>query len=453
MIKKGLFLIILFNFILNAQQVRILPLGDSITRDSFSADPRPDSLLTGYRQPLWLLLQTAGYKVDFIGSDSAGYGAVPKFDPDNAGFSGYNTSQILNLIKTGYDWTGNVVTEGPYLNYYTPDIILLHTGTNGLDTTTSYLEDLLNYIDDFEDSTNTQIWVILAKIINRIPYSSITTTYNNNIQKMYERRIADGDKLKIVDMENDAGFIYMNDTTAPYSDGDLFDGIHPNKSGNIKMANLFYDTLKVLLDNLTLVRIEKFYPVVSPGSVILQWETSLELNNYGFEIERSNQGNDIWETIGFREGSGNSFNNQWYAFIDTTLNPLVTKYKYRLKQIDFQGNYRYSDEINVDVIFTDVVYSHNSPSDYELSQNYPNPFNSTTNFEFRVADFPKGTSGLVTLKVYNILGVEVATILNKKLPAGNYRYQWNAGSLPSGIYFYRLQSGNFVDIKKLILMK
>ncbi len=265
MIIKSLIFIFFFYFVLIAQQVRILPLGDSITRDSFGADPRPDSLLTGYRQPLWLLLQTAGYKIDFIGSDSAGYGAVPKFDSQNAGFPGYTTEQVLNLIKTGYDIHGNQVTAGPYLNYFSPDIILLHLGTNGLDTTTSYLEDLLNYIDDFEDSTNTQIWVIVAKIINRVPISTISTIYNNNIEKMFERRVSNGDKLKIVDMENNAGFIYNIDTTVPYSDGDMFDPLHPNKSGNIKMANLFYDTLKVLLDNLTLVRLEKFYPVVSHG--------------------------------------------------------------------------------------------------------------------------------------------------------------------------------------------
>ncbi len=75
---------------------------------------------------------SAGYKIDFIGSDSAGCGAVPNFDPDNAGFGGYTTSQILNLIKTGHDRLGDAVTDGPYLNYYTPDIILLHIGTNGL---------------------------------------------------------------------------------------------------------------------------------------------------------------------------------------------------------------------------------------------------------------------------------------------------------------------------------
>jgi 2',3'-cyclic-nucleotide 2'-phosphodiesterase (5'-nucleotidase family) len=87
-------------------------------------------------------------------------------------------------------------------------------------------------------------------------------------------------------------------------------------------------------------------------------------------------------------------------------------------------------------------------SSFQLKQNYPNPFNPTTNFEFRIADF-----GLVTLKIYDILGSEAATIVNEELTVDTYKYQWNAGGLASGVYFYRLQAGNFVDTKKLILLR
>ncbi|MGE5809975.1 MAG: 5'-nucleotidase C-terminal domain-containing protein [Ignavibacteria bacterium] len=89
-----------------------------------------------------------------------------------------------------------------------------------------------------------------------------------------------------------------------------------------------------------------------------------------------------------------------------------------------------------------------TPKNFLLKQNYPNPFNPATNFEFRIADFE-----LVSLKVYDILGNEVATIVNEELTAGNYKYQWNASGLASGVYFYQLQAGNFVSSKKLILMK
>ncbi len=448
MIKKGLILTILLHFAINAQQVRILPLGDSITRDSFTANPRPDSLLTAYRQSLWLLLQSSGYMIDFIGSDSSGYGAIPKFDPNNAGFGGYTTAQILNLIKTGYDRDGNMITDGPYFNYYSPDIILLHIGTNDADTSTNHLEDLLNYIDDYEDSTNTQIWVILAKIINEVPNSSICTSYNNNIQKLYEERIKKRDKIKIVDMENDAGFIYRIDTTKPYSDGDMFDSFHPNQSGFTKMANLFYDTLKVLLDNITLVRLEKFYSVTSKDSVILAWETTLELDNFGFEIERAPQNNETWEDIGFVEGAGNSYKTQWYAFIDNSVNPLYKSYRYRLKQLNYNGDISYLGELNVGVNFTDVIDSRKSPINFALSQNYPNPFNPTTNIVFRIPN-----TVFVSLKVYDSIGKEVAAIINEEKPPGIYEVTWNAANLPSSVYFYQLKAGNYTETKKMLLLK
>lgn len=89
-----------------------------------------------------------------------------------------------------------------------------------------------------------------------------------------------------------------------------------------------------------------------------------------------------------------------------------------------------------------------NPHTYILKQNYPNPFNPTTNFEFEIAN-----SGLVTLKIYDILGKEVAAILNKELRAGKYNYQWKAIGLASGVYFYQLRAGDFLDTKKLILMK
>jgi len=88
------------------------------------------------------------------------------------------------------------------------------------------------------------------------------------------------------------------------------------------------------------------------------------------------------------------------------------------------------------------------PSDYSLLQNYPNPFNPTTNIRFNL---PK--SGVVTLKVYNILGKEVATLVNGNLNAGSYTFNWDANGYASGVYFYRLQSGNFVETKKMILVK
>ncbi len=183
-------------------------------------------------------------------------------------------------------------------------------------------------------------------------------------------------------------------------------------------------------------------------SVILAWETTLELDNYGFEVERSVQNNGIWEDIGFVEGSGNSFNKQWYAFIDNNINHLYSSYIYRLKQLDYKGNYRYLGELNVGVNFTGIIDLHHSPLSYELSQNYPNPFNPTTRIGFQI---PK--TGFVSLKIFDLLGKEVAGLVNEEKQAGNYEVTWNAAGFSSGLYFYQLRAGNYFITKKMVIVK
>ena len=450
-----LIFILIYPFQIYSQKVRIMPIGDSITRDSFGANPRPDSLLTGYRQPLWLLLQNDGYPVDFTGSDSSGYGVVPRFDPNNAGFGGYTTKQLLNLIKTGNDIYGNQITPGPYFNYYPADILLLHIGTNGLDTSTTDLEDFINYVDDFEDTTNTIIWIILSKIINRVPYNLTTAIYNNNIEKMAEARIKKGDHIKIVDMEKDAGLVYQIDSVAPYNDGDIYDGIHPNNRGYAKMASLFYDTLKVLLSKIIPVELTSFYYIADEDSVILHWQTALELNNYGFAIERSTE-NDIWENIGFVEGANNSYYIQKYHYIDVPSQSTPYIYKYRLKQIENNGRTTYLAQLNVNQQVTTSTQSltSNIPLSFELNQNYPNPFNPITRISYSISKESK-----VRIKIYNALGEEVATLVDELENPGIYEKTWNAGKFSSGIYIYvldalQINGQNPIHFsKKMVLLK
>lgn len=90
----------------------------------------------------------------------------------------------------------------------------------------------------------------------------------------------------------------------------------------------------------------------------------------------------------------------------------------------------------------------NEPSEYKLEQNYPNPFNPTTTIQYQIPN-----DGLVTLKIYDMLGKEVATLVNEVKTAGTFDVQWNASGLPSGVYFYKLTSNNFTDVKRMILMK
>ena len=174
------------------------------------------------------------------------------------------------------------------------------------------------------------------------------------------------------------------------------------------------------------------------NKVELNWKTATEVNNYGFEVQRL-EINKIseWKKIGFVQGHGNSNSPKEYSFIDNNLNG-SGKFQYRLKQIDNNGEYEYSSVLEVAV----------KPNTFDLLQNYPNPFNPVTNFEFRIVQ-----PGFVSLKIYDVLGNIVATIINKELESGYYKYQWDASRFSSGIYFYRLQTGKITSTKKLVLTK
>lgn len=190
------------------------------------------------------------------------------------------------------------------------------------------------------------------------------------------------------------------------------------------------------------VELNSLYGNFSNNNIELTWNTATEINNYGFEIERlqnyvDNKLQNSWQKIGFVKGNGNSNSNKSYSFVDDNPPP-AKKLAYRLKQVDFDGNYKFSGEIEIK----------NVPGRYSLSQNYPNPFNPTTTIRYEV---PK--EGFISLKIYDILGREVKTLVSKKQTAGKYRVTFNASEFASGIYFYRLHSNNFSKIKKMILLK
>lgn len=172
--------------------------------------------------------------------------------------------------------------------------------------------------------------------------------------------------------------------------------------------------------------------------IVLHWTTASELNNSGFEIEMKSLNNE-WRTIGFVKGSGTTTETRNYNFTDQVENNSPAKYQYRLKQIDFNGAFEYSNEIEVNV---------NIPSEYKLYQNYPNPFNPSTNIQFQMPERSQ-----VSLKIYDILGNEVETLFNEVKDAGIYDYDFNSGSLASGIYFYALQTEKFSKSHKMVLLK
>lgn len=171
-------------------------------------------------------------------------------------------------------------------------------------------------------------------------------------------------------------------------------------------------------------------------NVILNWHTATEINNYGFDVELRTE-NGGWRKIGFVQGHGNSNSPKDYSFTDP--NPPSSNTKYRLKQIDFDGKYEYSKVIEVVV---DV------PTLFVLEQNHPNPFNPETIINYQLSE-----KGNVTLKVYDVLGKEVASLVKEEKAIGRYEVKFDGSRLASGVYFYQLRAGRFVETKKFVLMK
>lgn len=193
------------------------------------------------------------------------------------------------------------------------------------------------------------------------------------------------------------------------------------------------------------VELVSFSASMKRANVELMWETATEKNNYGFEIERVESvqhlqgvGHVVWEKIGFVEGSGTTNSAKEYSYNDKPSKSGT--YLYRLKQIDRDGKFGYSHEVEV------IIGA--APLQFELSQNYPNPFNPTTTISFQLSN-----SGLTTLKVYDMIGREVATLVNGMKDAGDYSVTFDASKLSSGIYFSRLQSANKMQIKTMSLIK
>jgi len=190
-------------------------------------------------------------------------------------------------------------------------------------------------------------------------------------------------------------------------------------------------------DNALPVELTSFTGIVDGNKVVLNWATATEVNNYGFEVERNNLNITKWEKINFVQGHGNSNSPKEYSFIDKPLG--ACNFNYRLKQIDFDGQYEYSPEVEVNL---------EVPVNFSVEQNFPNPFNPTTKIEFAIP-----TDNCVQIKVYNILGMELATLLNEHRQAGTHSIEFNASNLSSGIYFYKVVSGKYSAIKKMILLR
>jgi hypothetical protein len=193
---------------------------------------------------------------------------------------------------------------------------------------------------------------------------------------------------------------------------------------------------RIFSDGALPVELASFQAIVEGSEVKLLWTTATEVNCAGFEVER--RGTGEWENICFVAGNGTSSSPNRYLFIDHNIVP--GRYSYRFKEIDRDGTSRLSPEEEVEV--------GSLPASFALSQNYPNPFNPTTTIGFAVP-----FTGHVSLKVYDMLGKEVATLVNGELPPGAHRVAFDASRMASGVYFTHLEFGGKQLLKKMLLVK
>ncbi len=281
---------------------------------------------------------------------------------------------------------------GPYALPTDTSVYVIYLQGNGSGLNEGVYAFMVNSNGDFSWSPD----IVTMSNPTQEKLHSVTTIWTDHIAK-----------IAWEDRRNDGGGIYAQN-------------INPNgELGNIVIP----------------VELSSFTGVRNGNMVTLNWQTATELNNRGFAVER--HVSNVWENIGFVQGNGTSTNPHSYSFSDGNLS--AGTYSYRLKQIDNNGTSKY---FNLAESFTI------QPADYNLSQNYPNPFNPTTLIKYSLSE-----KNQVTIKIYNVLGSEVAVLVNEVKPAGSYEVNFNASGLSSGVYYYTISAGKFNVTKKMILMK
>jgi hypothetical protein len=218
-----------------------------------------------------------------------------------------------------------------------------------------------------------------------------------------------------------------------------------NTDGSVERDGWYVDDIAIIIYQVIPVEMLIFAATTNTNNVLLTWSTASELNNRMFEVQRadgnSGQNNLNWKTIGSVEGRGTTTEKSYYSFTDVI--PINGISYYRLKQIDFDGTFRI---LNAEMVEFTLI------KDYALEQNYPNPFNPST-----VINYSIPTAGQVKLTVYNLLGSEVAVLVDEYKEAGNYSVEFSTedlkSNLGSGVYIYTLKSGSFAQTRKMVVIK
>jgi photosystem II stability/assembly factor-like uncharacterized protein len=347
--------------------------------------------------------------------------------PSSIGFKG------IHLVDSLYGWTANLGGR-PYKTtnggnnwieqtnldiWASRDIYITNADTGWIVDNTSW--------SAFKKTTNGGInWITIPEIINPFEFHFFPGPKHWMISGTPEKYITEDGGITWIDISSDlpSGFNSFNAVT--------------NKLGfavgGLGLVLRYNDTTYIP------VELTYFTSLVIGNDITLNWKTATETNNQGFQIERretKKERSEKWNTISFVSGNGTTTETHSYSFVDKNL--ASGKYLYRLKQIDYDGKFKYYNIIEVEV---------GTPSAFLLSQNYPNPFNPSTSIKYALSN-----KQFVSLKVFDVLGKEVAILVNEEKNADNYEVEFNASHLASGIYYYKLRTGDFIETKKMILLK
>jgi len=411
---------------------------------------------------------SGSYSIQILLNDQDG-----TFSSSYSALSGEGT-KFLSIGELDGDNYPEIVVTRSYVNYVFTIGVLTVFKNNGDGTFTKYIDDVFgsgasnNYIYDFNGDYYNDI--ITNSLVNN---SYKMCFFINNGQGIfgdptttssgYQGRFTMGDfdlngfmDFAISENQyNGSGMaIVLNNGNFNFDPVFSFHvGDQPrlpingdfNLDGDLDIAVPVYDEAKVAVIVNTLdpvpVELVTFTASVSQNNVTLLWQTATETNNSGFEIERRKSNNELqqseWQRLGFVEGNGTTTEENNYSFMDKEVEPGA--FEYRLKQVDLDGSFEYSDVVSVDIL---------APTEFSLSQNYPNPFNPITTIKYSIP-----LDGFVKLIVFNAIGEKVTTLVNEFRETGNYDVEFNATQLTSGIYFHTLISGNFRETKKMILLK
>jgi hypothetical protein len=240
-----------------------------------------------------------------------------------------------------------------------------------------------------------------------------------------------------VQAANLTGGVNVNSTLSGVTGVRILHSAAGGSKGDAVAAQIGLDNITALSQPVP-VELNSFSAYVSGKKVKLEWSTATEINNLRFDVQRKYDAIE-WQTIGSLKGNGTTTQTQHYSFSDDLSAYAPSKIFYRLKQIDLDGSFSYSNEISVD---------NNIVSSFELEQNYPNPFNPSTKIKFNIPITEK-----VKIEIFNTIGNKVATLLNEVKEAGSHEIQLNAYNWATGTYFYKISAGDFSATKKMLLIK